>query len=199
MTLKHDTIIQRIIDTCTIVIKLGCLVPIALGILFFIIMAIVGQFVELDDIGYVPEVSLHYKIKRNSYTTLDDRTIYQARLYFSRTDSFDTDYIDFNYSEVVYPKIYYVKPDTFYIVDEDRLIQDISSKELNIIYLNHDNELIKGIESISEYEERLKRQKREDSILRAKSYSFQLSGYTNYVTIFDPQGEIIYKKNFKLF
>ncbi|MDE5555723.1 MAG: hypothetical protein K2J10_11160, partial [Muribaculaceae bacterium] len=98
-----------------------------------------------------------------------------------------------------YPKIYYVKPDTFYIVDEDRLIQDISSKELNIIYLNHDNELIKGIESISEYEERLKRQKREDSILSAKSYSFKLSGYTNYVTIFDPQGEIIYKKNFKLF
>lgn len=199
MNVHYTILLQRIVDIYAKVIKWGCLMPIAAGFLILLILPVVGLFVDLSDVGYVPELDLHYKITRDSYDTDDGRNIKQARLYFSRTDTFETDYIDFKYTVVNYPIIYYVKPDTFYIVDRDNLIQDISSKEFNIISLNHNKAPIKEIETLKEYEERYIRQKHEDSILRAKSYNFDLSGYTNYVTIFDPQGEIIYEKNFKLF
>ena len=179
-------ITQQDVNTIANIIKWGCLAPIAAVILLCLSLYIFRPFIDTADYGFVPELSLQYKIKRDSYKTEDGRKFLHARLYFSRTDTFETDYIDFHFTVVNYPKIYYVEPDTFYIVDRDsEHIQDIHSKEFNIVYIDHKS----GD----------KKDEREDSVLRAKSYHFYLYSYCNTITIFDQQGKMIFEKNHSIF
>lgn len=175
-------ITQQDVNTIANIIKWGCLAPIAAVILLCLFWYIFSPFIDTANYGSVPELSFQYKITGDSYETDDGRTIHTARLYFSRTDTFETDYIDFHYTVVNYPRIYYVEPDTFYIVDRDsEHIQDIHSKEFNIVYIDRKS----GD----------KKDEREDSVLRAKSYKFNLNVFCNMITIFDKQGKIIFKKN----
>lgn len=185
-------ITQEDANTYARVIKWGCLAPICVGILLCIAMYIIGLFIDTSDKGFVSELNLHYKIDSSSYDMDDGRRIYQARLYFSRTDSFGSDYIDFHFTEVNYPQIYYIEPDTFYIIDRNSwYIQDIISKDFSIQYISRtDDDYLHDRHKIIE---------NEDSVLRARSYKIALYNFCNVVTVFDKKGKIIYDKNFKFF
>ena len=178
-------ITQQDVNTIVNIIKWGCLAPIAAVILLCLSLYIFRPFIDTADYGFVPELSLQYKIKRDSYKTEDGRKFLHARLYFSRTGTFETDYIDFHFTQDCCPRIYYVEPDTLYIVDRDSDIQDIHSKEFNIVYIDR---------KIGD-----KKDERDDSVLRAKSYHFNLYGYCDIITIFDQQGKMIFEKNHSIF
>lgn len=142
--------------------------------------------------GYVPELDIHYRkksMKNDNYIPDDGRRIFRGKLFFSRTDTFETDYIDFNFTPVDCPKIYFVEPDTFYIIDRYGEINEIQNKEFKIVYVNHTEDRL----------HRYKEYQSEDSFLRAKSYTFELYDFANRVSVFDPQGNLIYQKNHTIF
>ncbi len=202
MNPQHAIIIQRMVDAYAKGIRWGCLMPIAIGFLILLVYVIVGRFTDTGDIGFVPELNLHYKIVHDYRDNEDGKRIYQARLYFSRTDTFATDYIEFDYTPVDYPNICYVEPDTIYVIDRyysKPLIQNIINKEFNIVYLSHQRGFQPEIESYDDYIYRSEKFEREDSMLTEKSYSFALYNFVNDITVFDLQGKIIYEKSFGLF
>lgn len=60
-----------------------------------------------------------------------------ARLYISKTDSLGSDYIDFRFTQVTCPEIYFVEPDTLFVIDKNNFyIRDIKSSHFVIEQIN---------------------------------------------------------------
>ncbi len=173
----------------------GCLVPIVLLIGIYWICRIVPYETNVIDIG---NGELFLKLERFGVNK-------GARLYVSRSKNITSDYIDFNYTQITAPKIYFVSPDTIYMVDEDGFyIKQIKSKEVIIKYINHvyPEDLTLSIDSVAfcDYLREHERISEEDSILRAKSrYCIYFYDNASGIYVFDAEGQLVLREACRIF
>lgn len=154
------------------------------GFIGFCLLTVLSSCVWNDPVCYIPEVNLHLKLRGDC-------------IYFSKTDTFGSDYIDFNCTQVTAPDIYYVAPDTIYVVDKDSYyVNDINSEQFKIKYINHiyPPELTLDADSATFYGflNDLKRIERDDSVLKAKPhYHITFHDNASGITVFDPNAKMI--------
>lgn len=132
--------------------------------------------------GYVDEANIYLKLAHES--NYDG-----CRIYISRSDKFGSDYIQFNYTQVTAPKIYFVEPDTLYVIDKDSFyITDLKNEQFVIKYINH---IYPQIPS-KNYKQNMERIAREDSIIKAKPhFSIDIGDNADILTVFNPESKIV--------
>ena len=138
-----------------------------------------------------PENGIHYKLTKRDGS---------ARLYISHTDSFGPDFVDFRYKGIALPELYYVEPDTIYIIDENsNYVRDINArhfviKHVDLLYpqLAHPDS---GAIQFKNYLDSLDAVSAERAIIRAKPhYTIDIMENANGISVFNPQGELITRK-----
>lgn len=137
---------------------------------------------------YIPEMNVYLKLDRSTFGKT-------ARLGISRSDDVATDYIRFNYTQVSGPDIYYVKPDTFYVIDSNSFyIKDIKSNQFNMRYINqiHPQATLEPQSDTYDYFKIMENLEREDSIINAKKhYSMVISDNAGRLTVLNPSNKVI--------